>query len=318
MRVFNFGVFNSGSGQTVRRSAESTAFFVLLAASSLAAQLASVSAYQDPVELVRKATQNEIKADSDDGSHFQFVGTKTTPKGSTTRRYIENKEATAGMVIAYDGQPLTAEQRRAEDARIERLVSHPEEVKQKHDQERENAEHTMRIMRALPDAFVFEYAGQEPASAGVGRIGTQLVKLNFKPNSRYQPPSHVEEVLTGMQGFVLIDPIRLRLASIDGTLFKEVGFGWGILGHLNSGGRFVVQQQDVGDDHWEISNMTLNFAGKILLFKNLSINSTEVFSEFRPVPADLTFTQALDMLKKQETSEAAEKSCCQQPRATTE
>jgi hypothetical protein len=57
--------------------------------------------------------------------------------------------------------------------------------------------------------------------------------------------------------------------------------------------------------------MTLNFTGKILLFKNLSINSKEVFSDFRQVPNDLTFAQALDLLKRDEAS-LAQQSCCRQ------
>ena len=136
-------------------------------------------------------------------------------------------------MVAYNGKPLDAEQRRAEEARVERFIDNPEELRRKREQERENAEHTMRIVRALPDAFLFEYAGEETGSTGIGRAGATLVKLKFRPNPRYEPPSRVEEVLTGMEGFVLVDAVRYRLASIDGTLFKEVGFGWGILGHLD-------------------------------------------------------------------------------------
>jgi hypothetical protein len=277
---------------------------VLSTAASFAEQSATISADRDPADVVRKAVQNEMKAANDDAAHFLFHGTKTTPQGSTTRLYVETKEATAGLVIAYNGKPLTAEQRHEEEARVERFLNHPEELKKKRDQEHQNAERTLRIIRAIPDAFLFEYAGEEPGSESIGRTGRPLVKLKFRPNPHYEPPSHVEEVLTGMQGYVLVDPTDYRIASIDGTLFKEVGFGWGILGHLDRGGRFVVQQQEVGDNLWEISSMTLNFTGKILLFKNLSINSTEVFSSFRQVPWDLTFAQALELLKKEETTVA--------------
>ena len=58
-----------------------------------------------------------------------FRGVKTTPKGSTTRIYVETKDATAGMVIANDGKPLTPEQRQAEQApRLERFVNNPDEL----------------------------------------------------------------------------------------------------------------------------------------------------------------------------------------------
>ena len=240
-------VAHSNSRNSCARAA---AWIFLLATLSLAGQQDTLSSYRDPAELVRKAVQNEIKAANNENGRFLFRGTKTTPKGSTTKIYVETKEATAGLVIAYNGKPLTPGQRRDEEARIERFVKNPEELQKKRAQERENAERTLRITRALPDAFLFEYAGEEPGSEGVGRPGTRLVKLNFRPNPRYGPPSRVEEVLTGMRGYVLIDPLRYRIASIDGTLFKDVGFGWGILGHLDRGGRFVVQQQEVGDDVW--------------------------------------------------------------------
>jgi hypothetical protein len=277
---------------------------VSLTTACFAGQSPTVSPYPDPADLVRKAVQNEMKAANDEAAHFLFRGTKTTPQGSATRLYVETKEATAGLVIAYNGKPLSTEQRHEEEARVERFLNHPEELKKKREQEHQNAERTLRIIRAIPDAFLFDYAGEEQGSESIGQAGHPLVKLKFRPNPHYEPPSHVEEVLTGMQGYVLVDPTDFRIASIDGTLFKEVGFGWGILGHLDRGGRFVVQQQEVGDDLWEISSMTLNFTGKILLFKNLSINSTEVFSSFRQVPLDLSFAQALELLKKEETTVA--------------
>jgi hypothetical protein len=271
----------------------------------LASQLQSATvSSQDPAELMRRAVQNEIKASNDDSTHFLFRGIKTTPQGSTTRLYVETKEATAGLVIAYNGKSLTPEQRQSEEARVKRFIDNPEELRKKHEQEHEYAERTLRIMRAMPDAFLFEYAGEEQGREGIGRAGDPLVKLTFRPNPNYQPPSHVENVLTGMQGYVLVDATRYRLASIDGTLVKEVSFGWGILGHLDPGGRFMVQQQEVGDNLWEISSMSLKFTGKILLVKSLNISSTEVFSGFRPVPSDLTFAQALELLKKEEYSSA--------------
>ncbi len=300
-------VANSSSNTSSRNSiahsiAQTSAWILLLTATGFGGKPATVSAYQDPAALVRKAVQNEIKAANDDSAHFLFRGTKTTPRGSTTELYVETKEATAGLVVAYNGKPLTPEQLRAEEVRVERFVNHPEELKKKREQERDSAERTLRIVRALPDAFLFEYVGNEPGSEGMGRAGNPLVKLQFRPNPRYQPPSRVEEVLTGMQGYVLVDPVRYRIASIDGTLFKEVSFGWGILGHLDRGGRFVVHQQMVGDNFWEISSMNLSFTGKILLVKNLSIVSTEIFSGFKQVPSDLTFAQALELLKKEESN----------------
>jgi hypothetical protein len=254
-----------------------------------------------PDELVRKTVRNEVKASQADSTPHMFVSHKETTHGSQTKLYCETRDAMAGMAIAFDGKPVSPEQRRAEEARLEQLMKNPEELRKKRQREKEDAERVARIVRAMPDAFLYEYDGTEPGQPGLGKEGDELVRLKFRPNPRYDPPSHTEQVLEGMQGTMLIDTDRYRIAKIDGTLFKDVGFGWGILGHLDKGGHFLVEQADVGDGSWDIRKMSLAFTGKILLFKHLDIHSTETLSDFRSVPTGLTFAQGVDLLKKQES-----------------
>jgi hypothetical protein len=104
-----------------------------------------------------------------------------------------------------------------------------------------------------------------------------------------------------MKGFVLIDRKENRLAEIDGTLFRSVDFGWGILGRLEKGGHFIVKQADVGGARWELTSMDLSFYGKIFLVKNFKVQSKDVFSDFRPVRGDLTFAEGLTLLEKEQS-----------------
>jgi hypothetical protein len=271
------------------------------AASSLASVSPSSSSEDSsPIELVRAAVANEVAAANDSAAKHLFRSRKQTTQGSQTRLYVETREAIAGITIAYNDKPLTPEQVQAEEGRLAGLVANPEQLRRKHSQEQENAERTLRIVKALPDAFLYDYDGEERGKADLDKDGARLVRLKFRPNPAYPPPSRVEQVLQGMQGFVLIDSAERRLARIDGTLFKEVGFGWGILGHLDKGGHFLVEQSEVGDGSWDISHMSLKLTGKILLFKSIAIASDEVFSDFRRVPADTTFAQGVEMLKAEE------------------
>ena len=176
----------------------------------------------------------------------------------------------------------------------------PTNWKKRQAQERNETERVERIMKALPDAFLYEYAGSEPGSSGIGKAGHELARLKFRPNPAYVPPSKVEQVLTEMAGTMLIDTAEDRIAKIDGKLQSEVSFGWGILGHLDPGGHFLVQQADAGGGHWEISRMDLAFTGKILFFKSINISQTEVMTDFQPVPSNLTFAQGLELLRKHE------------------
>jgi len=246
-----------------------------------------------PVQLVRATVAKEVAAANDPSMKHMFRDYKKSGQGTQTRLYVETREAMAGMTIAYNDKPLTPEQLQGEEGRLAGLVGNPQQLAQ----EKEEAEHTLCIVRALPDAFLFEYDGFEPGTATLGRDGVRLARLKFRPNPSYHPPSHVEEVLTGMHGMILIDPAEHRIARIDGTLYKEVTFGWGILGHLDKGGHFLVEQEGLGDGSWDLSRMSLSFNGKVLLFKNISIRSDEVFSDFQRVPADTSFAQGVQMLK---------------------
>ena len=252
------------------------------------------------IELVRATVATEVAAANSNSAKHIFRDYKKTPQGSQTRLYVETKEAMAGITVAYNDKPLTPQQLQSEEGRLTGLASNPEQLKRKERQEKEEAYRTLCIVKAMPDAFLFDYDGAENGTASVGREGMQLVRLKFRPNPNYQPPSHVEEVLVGMAGFLLIDPTSHRIARIDGTLFKEVNFGWGILGHLNKGGSFFVEQQDLGDGSWDVSCMRLAFTGKILLFKNIAIHSEEMFGNYRRVPDDTTFAQGVEMLKAEQ------------------
>jgi hypothetical protein len=134
----------------------------------------------------------------------------------------------------------------------------------------------------------------------VGKTGEELRRLSFQPNPKYDPPSRIEQILTGMQGHILIDPSCNRIAMIDGTLQKDVSFGWGILGHLDRGGHIKLSQGDVGDKHWQMTGIDMAFTGKILLFKSISAQSMETYTDFHPVAPDTTFAQGVDLLKKYE------------------
>jgi hypothetical protein len=259
-----------------------------------------------PAALVRSAVANEVAAIQDTSVKHMFRSRKQTPHGSQTKLYVETNEAMAGMTIAYDDKPISEQQLQGELRHLQHLVADPNDMRRKQKQEREDTEHTLRIVRALPDAFVYDFDGTEPSRPGLGKAGDELVRLKFRPNPHYSPPSRVEQVLMGMQGQLLIDKDCLQLAKIDATLFREVSFGWGILGHLDKGGSFVVEQAEVGDGTWAISRNQLNFTGKIMMVKSLMIKSDETFSDFRRMPDDITFAKGVELLKQEWTGQHQE------------
>jgi hypothetical protein len=251
---------------------------------------------QSADQLVKDVVHNEIVADDSPGLKHMFTSVKTTSKGTQTHLYVEAREAMAGMLIAVDGAPLTPQQLQAEDGHLQWLAKNPDQLQKKHAREEEDLDRSVRMVKALPYAFKYQYDGTVPGTPALGAAGVELTKLKFTPNPAYQPPTREQQVLTGMQGYLLIDAKNKRLAQINGFLFKDVDFGWGLLGRLNKGSHFLVCQADVGENSWEITHMQLDITGKILMIKNLSMISDEVVSDFQRVP-DMNFGQAVQLLK---------------------
>ncbi len=243
----------------------------------------------DPHELIRHVVANELR--SAPGVHFMYRDTKQKNDGSSvTREMIETQDGVLARVIAINGKPLTPSQREKEDKRLQRLLNDPSALAQKRREQKEDENRIRNMVAALPDAFKYEYASTPPGARGE-------VVLNFTPNPAYDPPSREQQVYTGMSGQMVINLPEEHLAKIDGTLFRDVNFGWGILGRLYRGGKFIVEQSDVGNGDWEPTRMVLDFTGKVFLVKSLKIQSVETTSDYRRVP-ELTIAQALDMLKK--------------------
>lgn len=273
-------------------------FVVVLVALEAGAHTAPQHLPPSANELVRRVVANELKPDT--GGHYSFRTVRVRADGTTeTRQVIETKDAVLARLLAINGKPLTPAQRDKEDKRLARLVNDPSALASKREQQREDDKRVRKMVGALPDAFTYEYAGPPQGD---------LVTLKFTPNPSYDPPSRELQVYTGMQGDMIIDLRSDRIKKIDGTLFRDVSFGWGILGRLNRGGKFIVEQADVDAGHWEPTHMVLDFTGKILLVKSLRIKSDETSNDYRRVPDDLTIAQGLEMLKKAADGMLAENS----------
>lgn len=262
--------------------------FVAASLPALAQQKTDV----DPIALVRRAAKNEIRA-SDVEQCYMFKDSTQYKDHSVVKEIVRTKQGGLSTTLLLNGKPLTAEQRQKEDAKLAKFANDPDARRKRRDSNKADDQRAELMLTSLPDAFLYTYAGTDR-----GPNGEELVHLKFTPNPKFVPPNHETAVYQGMQGDMIIDQQAARIAKIDGTLFKDVDFGWGILGRLNKGGRFRIIQKDIGGGHWEEVEETLQFEGKILLVKSLTIWSTETMYDFQPISSNLTTAQALDLLHK--------------------
>ena len=253
--------------------------------------------------LVRRVIDHQMAEEEKDGQTFMWTQKENGKRGVLTKDMVDTKDGIVARLIAINDRPLTPEERKADDDRLNKLLNDPQARTQKAKQQQEDEKRTKRMVRALPDAFLFEPDGTVP-----GPNGAEFVRLKFKPDPNYDAPSRELQVYEGMEGHMLLDTHAQRLVEIDAKLFRDVNFGWGILGHLDKGGQFLVRQADVtGKGDWQVVAMKLSFDGKAVIFKKIHIRDDESATNFRPVPKDMSFGQGVELLKKQDSSALAEK-----------
>ena len=145
-------------------------------------------------------------------------------------------------------------------------------------------------MRLLPEAFVNHFEGSVEAPNGTA------IRMTFEPNPHFSPPTLESRILTGIRGEIWIDPTDLRVVRIEGHLFREVDYGWGILGTLYPGGTIRIEQVKTPECGWQLSHLVLNMTGKELMLKSLRVVVDETANDYHPVPPEWKYTDAINWL----------------------
>ncbi len=262
---------------------------ILLLVSRIASAESQSEAQPSPVDLVKAVIRSELNISDLTEIRWKYLLVKEVDGKQETREVVETKSGSLDRLIAIAGEPLTDAHQRGETERILRLSHNPEEQHKFEQTHRKDAEQCNRFLQMIPDAFLFEYAGE---SGG-------LIKLIFKPNPRFQPPSREGKVLHEMAGEIWVDAKQQRLVSINGQLINEVKFARGLLGHLEKGGQFTVKRTEITPGHWELTEMAVDMRGKALLFKTISVQQKELHRNFQPVPDALSLSDAAGFLLKQ-------------------
>ena len=262
---------------------------ILLLLSPFAVAQSQSNLQLPPGDLVKAVIHSELNPSSMTEVHWKYLLLKEVDGKQETREVVETKSGSLERLLTIAGRPLTASQQRDETERILRLSHDADEQLKLEQTHIKDAEQCDAFLKMVPEAFLFEYAGESGNST----------KLVFKPNPAFRPSSREGRVLHEMAGEMWVDAKQQRLVRITGQLMSEVKFAGGLLGHLEKGGQFAVERTEVAPTHWEVTEMAVNMRGKALFFKTISVQQKELHRHFERLPDDLTISDAAALLLKQ-------------------
>ncbi len=240
-------------------------------------------------DLVRAVVANELKAQGESRGRWMYRVDKEEQNKQKAKEVVQTGQGSLERLVAIDGRPLNAKEQQDERERIGNLVRNSAEQQRLEQTKKKDAEQCRAFFKMLPDALIFIYAGRDG----------NLIKLNYRPNPGFQPPSREARVFHEMEGEMWVHETQRRLVSIRGQLIADVKFAGGLLGHLEKGGHFHVEQRELLPGQWDLTFMEVDMKGKALLFKTIAVQEKEYRSDFRTVPDGLTLAEAADILAKE-------------------
>jgi hypothetical protein len=249
---------------------------------------------QQPIpagQLVREVVYNELH-DHDRHGYWRYWIERHTPKETRRDDQVETAEGPITRTSLSNGRPLSPEGQLAEQARLNHLLTSPQEQARHRQEYAEDEKRIGRIVALLPDAFLYEYAGEENGST----------RLRFRPNPSYPAHSIEARIFHAMNGELWVNSRSKRLARLDGHLEENVDFGFGILGRLRKGGWFRLVRTQVSSTDWKTERLEVHMTGRALLLKTIARETSEVRGGFAPVPGSLSLAQGMALLDQSDAT----------------
>jgi len=240
--------------------------------------------------LVGRALASELRTAQDAGHPMRYRLRKSSPRLTSTKEIVETRDGAVARLVSIGDQPLSQADEQKEQARMDGLIGDPGRQRHRKQGEEGDIGIVLRLLRMLPKAYLYQYAG-----AGSGPAGL-VEKFTFRPNPDFNPPDLETQALTAMTGEIWIDAAQERVVRLEGHLQQDTNYGWGILGRLDKGGWIVIEQADVDGRQWRIVRFKMQMNLRVL-FKNRNIDTMEEMTRYAPVPVGLDYRQAIQMLR---------------------
>jgi len=190
--------------------------------------------------------------------------------------YIGEEEVR--RLIAKDGKPLDADERRREDDRFNKrfdelkkkqaeLAADPKKQAKKQEQDEAEISDFLRAeLFANPRRGTFH--------------GEDVIVFDFAGNPNYKPKKTIDRVIQKLSGVMWVDDEAREIARLEARFSESAHVGGGVVASIEKGSSFVFEQQKLNEEVWLPSYAEVHVAGRILVVK-LKQNFTDRYSDYK-------------------------------------
>lgn len=191
-------------------------------------------------------------------------------------------------LIAKDDKPLSAEEAKKEDERIQKIIDKRKnesdsDRRKRIEKEEKDREDGRKFVLEIADAYNFRLAGSELLD------GRDTWILDAEPRHGYEPKYREAKMLPKLKGRIWIDKGEMQWTKFDVTTIDTISFGL-FLARLHKGTRIVVEATRVNEEVWLPKHLSLHVDVRVALLRNFNEDIEQTFRDYKKFRTDTKFT----------------------------
>jgi hypothetical protein len=262
-------------------------------AALLAAAFASTLLGQDAREIVRKSVELD-QSNWQRMKDYTWIARQTDRDLDSNGRVRSEKTEEWETVVIYgephhrmlerDGKPLSAQDQRKEQAKLDQAVAKreqetPEQRAHREAQYEKEREKDREFLREVPDLFDFKLLGEEKID------GHDVWVISATPKPDAQPKHSDAKPLLKIQAKVWIDKAEYQWVRLEAETTATISFGL-FIARLAPGAKLEFEQTRVNDDVWLPKREVVRGAARLGLVKKLAGEEETTWNNYRKFQVD--------------------------------
>lgn len=214
-------------------------------------------------ELLTKVRKNQANIDNIRKDYICKVNTTiigTDDKGNEKKREVEQSEMfyVAGKEvlrkIAKDGKPLTEDERKKEEEKVQKQIKKLEDSARKNSEEDGNSISAATFLKVstLLNPRRVHYRDHE------------VLAVDFAPNLEVKPNTKAEQIAHKISGTIWVDEEAFQVVRLDAKLDESFKLAGGLLASVKPGSGMVFEQQRINDELWMPASAQIVYSARVL------------------------------------------------------
>jgi hypothetical protein len=247
----------------------------------IAGLMLEVEKNQKQLDLIRKNytyTMDETELATDDKG-------KTRDKEKNTYEVFFLGSEEVNRHITKDGKPLTDQEKKKEDERIDKIYKKYEEKKKKEtaapDPPKKEGDDGDVGIKDFLRASQFVNPRRERFH------GQEMIVFDFQPRPEYKPKNLSERLIETLSGVVWIDENAKEVVRLEGRTNDNFKIGGGLVVSLQKGMYFAFEQEFIRDEVWLPSYTEIHLSARAFLFMTFKGDVIDRFSNYKKFGSDI-------------------------------